>query len=119
MLRLPPLPTVAELLRLYRVSALKQLSQNFLLDSNVAGACLRPDRRRTSLIIRFDRRISGGNDGCMLARPLSLNNQANICPKSPLFPPDKFVRLAGDLRGCHVLEVGPGPGSLTRSILNV
>ena len=41
MLRLPPLPTVAELLRLYRVSALKQLSQNFLLDSNVSGARIR------------------------------------------------------------------------------
>lgn len=58
--------SVASLLKALRVRAIKQLSQNFLLDEN-------------------------------------------IC--------DKFIKAAGSLENCHVLEIGPGPGSLTRSIL--
>lgn len=61
-----PALSVADLMRLYRVSAKKSLSQNFILDEAVT---------------------------------------------------DKFVAAAGDLVGRHVIEVGPGPGLLTRSII--
>lgn len=64
--RLPPLPSIRDILKLYRLNAIKRLSQNFLL------------------------------------------NQSLI---------DKIISKSGHLTGSQVLEVGPGPGGLTRSIL--
>lgn len=65
--QLPPLPKIQDIIKLYKLHAKKQLSQNFLLDSNISR---------------------------------------------------KIVRSAGSLRDAVVCEVGPGPGGITRAILN-
>lgn len=67
LLRLPSMPSVGSLLRLYRLRALKQLSQNFLLQPSVIK---------------------------------------------------KIVKSAGDIKNGLVCEVGPGPGGITRSLIN-
>ena len=86
--RLPPLPTISDIIRLYGLKAKSQLSQNFLLDLNVTGEQVMIAHAQIESLFFF------------------------------ISPEDKLVRLAGDVRGCCVCEVGPGPGALTRSILN-
>lgn len=83
-LRLPPLPSVSDIIRMYNLRAKKQLAQNFLLDMN-------------------------------LTRKVSPHLLLVVC--FLLFLAFQIVRAAGDLTGAHVCEVGPGPGGLTRAIL--
>ena len=64
--RLPPLPSTSDLLKVYRLRARKQLSQNFLMNPRVC---------------------------------------------------DRFVAAARIKEGTRVLEIGPGPGNITRRIL--
>ncbi|CAH1397751.1 unnamed protein product [Nezara viridula] len=64
--RLPPLPTIKDLLKLYGLRAMKHLSQNFLLDMRLTN---------------------------------------------------KIVKTMGNIAGGQVLEVGSGPGSITRPII--
>lgn len=66
-LRLPPLPTLRDIVKLYNLRAVKQLSQNFLMDERLT---------------------------------------------------DKIVKQCGQINSNDViLEVGPGPGGITRSII--
>ncbi|ESO06925.1 hypothetical protein HELRODRAFT_110947 [Helobdella robusta] len=64
--KLPPLPAIKEVVRLYKLRAKKQLSQNFILNYN-------------------------------------------LCKR--------IIKTAGSLKNSYVCEVGPGPGGLTRAIL--
>ncbi|XP_049314811.1 dimethyladenosine transferase 1, mitochondrial [Bactrocera dorsalis] len=65
--RLPPMPTIRDLVKLYKLQAIKHMSQNFIMDERLT---------------------------------------------------DKIVKSAGRIDPQDtVLEVGPGPGGITRSIL--
>jgi dimethyladenosine transferase 1, mitochondrial len=66
-MRLPPLKSIKDILKLYDLRAIKDLSQNFILDTNIT---------------------------------------------------DKIVKVSGILKNKIVLEIGCGPGSLTRPLIS-
>ena len=90
--RLPPLPTVSDIIRLYGLTARSQLSQNFLLNLKVTGMAV--------------------------SASYFLVTITAFPQPSHTSTPDRLVRLAGQLKDSCVCEVGPGPGALTRSVLN-
>ncbi|KAF9411086.1 hypothetical protein HW555_010034 [Spodoptera exigua] len=65
-IRLPPLPSIKDVIKLYKLRALRELSQNFLMEPRLI---------------------------------------------------DKIVNAAGNIENHTVCEVGPGPGGITRSII--
>ena len=89
MKRFPPLPTISDIIKIYGLSAKQQLSQNFILDLNITGKA----NQLTNQVALLT---------CMHACNVSV---------------DKMVRVAGPNREGCVCEVGPGPGSITRSLL--
>mmetsp|Transcript_8593 Transcript_8593/g.35816 ORF Transcript_8593/g.35816 Transcript_8593/m.35816 type:complete len:361 (+) Transcript_8593:45-1127(+) len=82
--RLPPLPSVRELVRLYGLQAKQQLSQNFLFDLNLCK--------------KFARQLAAATDEALVTTAGELGRSS--------MPP-------------VVLEVGPGPGGLTRTVLGL
>lgn len=64
--KLPQMPTLSDLVKLYKLRAVRSLSQNFLLDKNI-------------------------------------NN--------------KIIKSAGNFENSFVMEIGPGPGGLTRAAI--
>ena len=97
--RLPPLPRISDIIRLYGISAKQQLSQNFLLDLNITG--------QSRQISQFSQLKRSNN---------YISDYGSKVIK--LIVSDKIVRVAKLKPHSCVCEVGPGPGALTRSILN-
>jgi len=93
-LRLPPLPSPRDLLRVYGIRARKQLSQNFLLNAKCLDRLAR-EAANTGKLWKARTSPSDASSGQNMARRERLPS----------------------LLGCMVVEVGPGPGGVTRALL--
>lgn len=93
-IRLPPMPNISDIIRLYGLSAKKQLSQNFILDLNIAGKKIRRriwtscfqialnELKSAFLVNIFSKEICWGNHEpdwkvCIL-RTIGLNNRSFV-----------------------------------------
>jgi dimethyladenosine transferase 1 len=88
---LPRLPSIRELIKLYGLSAKSQLSQNFILDKNITGTLI--DKKLIE--------IAELDLTCKKKKKDKIVRTAHVSENTPL-----------------VIEVGPGPGLLSRSILD-
>ena len=85
--RLPPLPTIKDILRIYNIKVGKlRLHWKEYMMSHPPLHCFQAQKRLSQNFILDPRLL------------------------------DKVARAGGSLAGCHVVEVGPGPGGITRCV---
>lgn len=48
--RLPPMPSLSDIVKLYKLKAIRQLSQNFLLDKNINDRIIRSSKIKKNSI---------------------------------------------------------------------
>ena len=87
---MPPLPTTSDLLRLYGIKAKKKLSQNFILDPRILQRFVKIGGKYTKYI------------------PKKVSNKSSL----------NLWIIAGKIENEYAIEVGPGPGGITRAILD-
>jgi dimethyladenosine transferase 1, mitochondrial len=114
-MRLPPLPAVRDLSRLYGLQAARSLSQNFLFNLELTDRIVRTvpllgERARRE-------RIAAERREEMRDLPDLLRQQQRR--KEQQEGRRRDSEEEGELLVPPVLEVGPGPGALTRSLFRV
>jgi dimethyladenosine transferase 1, mitochondrial len=109
-MNLPPLPTIKEIIKLYNLKARQELSQNFILDLNLATRIARvAGDLRDSVVIGKKKKNYQKKNKMEKEKRRTKNHQKKKFNNSK----KKHLKTKKNS------EVGPGPGSLTRSLLNL